>query len=319
MDNVKVSVIIPIYNPGESIINSLNSVISQNLKEMEIICINDGSTDNSQNFLEEYAKRDSRLKIIKQENLGAGLARNKGIETAKGEYILFLDSDDWIEENTCELLYYSAKKYDSDLVLFDSLIHNDESIVELEFLNEDFEEKTFNYTQIKNKIFDSYLGVIWNKFYKTKFLKENDIKFPNHKIFNDVEFHIKTMLLAEKITYSNNIFYHYNNTSHFSLQKEHVGSEHSLIFCDVIMGVKEFLNSAQLMDNLKNNFINYSISEFKIKLYHIEENYKSKYFLKIKEIIKSIEFNENDLDDENLIFYKNLINSNTYEEFVENN
>ena len=319
MDNVKVSVIIPIYNPGESIINSLNSVISQNLKEMEIICINDGSTDNSQNFLEEYAKRDSRLKIIKQENLGAGLARNKGIETATGEYILFLDSDDWIEENTCELLYYSAKKYDSDLVLFDSLIHNDESIVELEFLNEDFEEKTFDYTQIKDKIFDSYLGVIWNKFYKTKFLKENYIKFPNHKIFNDVEFHIKTMILAEKITYLHNIFYHYNNTSHFSLQKEHVGSKYSMIFCDVIMGIKEFLNSTQLMDNLKNNFINYSISEFKIKLYHIEENYKSKYFLKIKEIIKSIEFNENDLDDENLIFYKNLINSNTYEEFVENN
>ena len=106
MDNVKVSVIIPIYNPGESIINSLNSVISQNLKEMEIICINDGSTDNSQNFLEEYGKRDSRLKIIKQKNLGAGLARNKGIETAKGEYILFLDSDDWIEENGNRRIYF---------------------------------------------------------------------------------------------------------------------------------------------------------------------------------------------------------------------
>lgn len=319
MDNIKVSVIIPIYNPGDAIINSLNSVISQDLKEMEIICINDGSTDNSKDILEEYAKRDSRLKIIEQENLGAGSARNKGIETAKGEYILFLDSDDWIEENTCELLYYFAKKYNTDLILFDSLIHNDESIKELKFLDENFEEKIFDYTQIKDKIFDSYLGVIWNKFYKTQFLKENNINFPTHKIFNDVEFHVKTMTLAGKIIYSNNIFYHYNNTSHFSLQKEYVGSKHSIIFCDVIIGVKKFLNSTQMMNNLKEEFINYFLSELQIKLYHIDRKYKSEYFLKIKEIFEEIDIDNSDLDKKNSLFYKKLMKSNSYDEFIENN
>ena len=93
MNDIKVTIIIPVYNPGEEIINSLNSATCQNLKDMEIICVNDGSSDNSIEILRSYQKRDSRIKIINQENAGAGIARNNAIKQSKGKYILFLDSD----------------------------------------------------------------------------------------------------------------------------------------------------------------------------------------------------------------------------------
>ncbi len=316
MSDIKVSVIIPIFNPGDAIINCLNSIVTQSLREMEILCINDGSTDNSLEILNEFAKRESRLKIITQKNSGAGVARNKGLENSKGEYILFLDCDDWIEDNACELLYNHAKKTDSDLVLFDSLIHNDENLEKLPFFKGNYPPQTFNYMDIKDKVFHNYLGVIWNKLYKSDFLNENNIQFPSHKIFNDVEFHIKTMTLAKKITYHNTIFYHYNNTTHFSLQNEHVGSKSSLVFSEVINDVKNFLNSADLMKELKGNFLNFSCSEFKVKLYHIDKKYKMEYYNRIKTFFKSIDVNESDLESDNLLFYKNIMESDSYEEFL---
>ena len=94
---VKVSVIIPLYNVENYLKQCLDSVVNQTLKEIEIICINDGSTDNSKQILEDYARKDDRIKIINRKNSGQGVARNVGIKYAKGEYIGFVDSDDWVD------------------------------------------------------------------------------------------------------------------------------------------------------------------------------------------------------------------------------
>ena len=319
MSDIKVSIIIPIYNPGEELINSMNSIIGQNLESMEIICINDGSSDNSLDLLEHYAKRDSRIRIINQENSGAGIARNNGIEHAKGEYLLFLDSDDWLEENTCELLYHYAKMHDADLVLFNCLIHEDnDNLKELVFLDETYENKIFDYKNIQGKIFNGPLGVIWNKFYKTDFLKENKIIFPDYKLFNDVEFHIKCMTLADRITFFNNIFYHYNNITHFSLQKSYVGTGDSTVFYDVMMDVMDFLNSNNRMEDCRERFLNFSFFEFKIKLENIDSNYRHTYFLNIKDFFKSMNITADDfkeLNCEYFLFYICTMNSDSYDEF----
>ena len=109
----KISIIIPVYNTEKYLHECLNSVVSQTIKDIEIICIDDGSTDNSYQILQEYAEKDSRFVILQQENKGAGAARNKGIEIAKGEFLVFLDSDDYyLDTDVLESLYESAQKND---------------------------------------------------------------------------------------------------------------------------------------------------------------------------------------------------------------
>ena len=120
MKNVKVSIIIPVYNPGELLNKCLDSASNQTLRDIEIICIDDESSDGSLDILNKYAENDYRFKVLTQSNSGAGIARNKGLEYAIGEYIVFLDSDDYIELDMCEFLYNHAKNLDSDLVLFNN-------------------------------------------------------------------------------------------------------------------------------------------------------------------------------------------------------
>ena len=127
MGDVKVSVIVPVYNVEKYLRECLESLVNQTLKEIEIICINDGSDDSSLEVLNEYASKDSRFKIISQQNQGQGIARNKGIDIANGEYLQFVDPDDWVETNMLEKLYNFANKNNSNVVRFNYSNYNDYS------------------------------------------------------------------------------------------------------------------------------------------------------------------------------------------------
>ncbi len=115
----KVSIVLPIYNVSEYLRKSLNSLVKQTLQEIEIICINDGSTDNSLEIVKEYAKRDNRIVVVDKKNEGQGIARNLGINMAKGEYIGFVDPDDWVKPDMYEKMYNQAKKFSSEIVICD--------------------------------------------------------------------------------------------------------------------------------------------------------------------------------------------------------
>ena len=115
---VKVSVIVPVYNVENFLKECLDSIVNQTLYDIEIICINDGSTDNSLAILESYAKSDDRIKIISQENKGLGAVRNVAFNHISGDYVFFIDSDDYIDLNTLKKLYENAISNDSDLVFF---------------------------------------------------------------------------------------------------------------------------------------------------------------------------------------------------------
>ena len=172
MTSPKVSIIIPVFNSEDLLKDCLNSVKNQTLVDIEIICIDDGSTDNSFKILEGFSKDDNRFKVIHQKNAGAGFSRNVALEKVSGEYILFLDSDDWIENDTCEKLYNQAIKLDSDLVLFDAVRHlpNNQSMDLIHFFGDEsninFSSLSFDYKFIKDKVLNAYFGVIWSKFYK---------------------------------------------------------------------------------------------------------------------------------------------------------
>ena len=118
MSKIKVSVIVPVFNVEEYLSTSLDSILNQTLKDIEIICINDGSTDASLDILENYAKKDARIKIISKKNEGQGIARNIGLDNAQGEFIAFVDSDDFIKEDMLEKSYEKSVSKNLDLVMY---------------------------------------------------------------------------------------------------------------------------------------------------------------------------------------------------------
>src|SRR5574344_2773158 len=121
----KVSLIIPVFNSEKYLDECLESAIGQTLTDIEIICVDDGSTDCSAEILHEYSKKDNRIKVLRQENLGQSTARNKGLKFASGEYIAFLDSDDFMKSDMLEKLYDKAKVENSDIVMSDIVVLNE--------------------------------------------------------------------------------------------------------------------------------------------------------------------------------------------------
>ena len=119
---VKISVIIPVYNVAGYLEECLNHIINQTFSDIEIICINDGSTDESPDILREFAKRDNRIQIINQKNRGLGATRNRGLELSKGDYVYFMDGDDYLELTALEELYELSEKYGLDFAMFNTAL-----------------------------------------------------------------------------------------------------------------------------------------------------------------------------------------------------
>lgn len=179
----KVSIIIPIYNSEMYLDQCINSCVNQTIKDIEIICINDGSTDNSQEIINRYAQKDTRIKAIIQQNQGVSIARNKGINKAIGDYLIFVDSDDWLELNTCERIIQEAYKFNPDIINFQSFYVNKKKkkykhkFVMKQYVNE-LKNKITNFDNDIVKNFQvNDLILCWDKAYKKEFLKNNNILF----------------------------------------------------------------------------------------------------------------------------------------------
>ncbi len=205
----KVSVIIPVYNVEDYLRQALDSVVNQTLNDIEIICVDDCSTDNSLNILKEYAAKDSRIKLlVQEENQGQGVARNKGLAVAKGEYLYFMDSDDYLELEALEKIYKRITKTNAEICVFkNSIYHQLTGILEpcnweKSILNIP-DKETFNKYDIPNVFFQFCNVPAWTKMYKASFIKSNNIRFQNLKTCNDVYFNYITLVKAKSITFLN--------------------------------------------------------------------------------------------------------------------
>ena len=127
MNEIKVSVIIPVYNTENYLRECLDSVLAQTLREIEVICVDDGSTDNSLNILKEYQNKDTRIVVLTQENRSAGAARNYGLSIAKGKYLSFLDSDDFFDKELLRKAYKNAEKNNADIVVYKFKRYNEKN------------------------------------------------------------------------------------------------------------------------------------------------------------------------------------------------
>lgn len=223
--SIKVSVIVPVYNVEEYVRECIQSVLNQSLKEIEVIIVNDGSTDNSINCIEDFIKIDN-VKLINQNNQGLSVARNTGIDVAQGEYILFVDSDDYIESEFIEKLYSEAKIYDLDIAISshskllkeikeaqkrDNSLITDKPISGCEFM----------YKQLKLK---DKKNEVWDDLFKRKFLQDNNIKFLPGILYEDTLFTPKTLIYANKVKYIESYGYIYRQRGN-SITKSEIGEK----------------------------------------------------------------------------------------------
>lgn len=173
-----VSIIIPVYNVSQYLIKSINSVRNQTLQDLEIICVDDASTDNSLSILEDFAKIDNRIKVLKHDkNLGVSCARNTALEIAKSDYLMFLDPDDWYEPTICEKMYNKIHNSNYDVVVCNVAIT----------VSDDMNGRNRGYTNEKNyaTINNSWS---WNKIFKRKIIEEYKIRFPEGLLGEDAYF-----------------------------------------------------------------------------------------------------------------------------------
>lgn len=264
----KVSVIIPVHNTKEYLITCFESVLKQTLKDIEIIVIDDGSVDGSLEIIQQYVKKDKRFILIKSTvHQGPGLARNKGIKVARGEFISFVDSDDFIEENMLKSMYDIAKAEDSDIVMCryqrieENGIIGDSSRIMHEKSYDEF---------LSSILALKYPSICWDKLYKKVIFIEHDCFFPDG-YYEDIAFCFKAFFWAKKISYTEEIFYNWRKR-HGSITRS-VDSKHISDIFKVFDITYNFLREQNCYKQYENEFINrcvgYYITLFKrLKEFH---------------------------------------------------
>jgi len=236
---IKVSVIVPVYNVEKFIDKCLNSLVNQTLKEIEIIVVNDGSPDNSQKVIDEYVKKyPDKIKSFIKENGGQGSARNMGIEKAVGEYISFVDSDDWLDLDTLEKMYFLAKKDKSDIVICDMVDHYSYYII------------YHNCTKY-NSVFEVTPSAC-NKIFRKELIK--DFRFLSKLWYEDFDFTTKILFNTNKISNISEGLYHCN-CGHESTMNNN-NSKKNL---DMITVINDIIDYLKKNDKYDKNIVSYLI------------------------------------------------------------
>lgn len=220
-EKIKVSVIIPVYNSEKFLKKCLESILYQSFKEIEIIIINDGSTDGSLKIIEQFMLEDERIILINQKNQGVSVSRNKGIKMAKGEFLLNVDSDDWIEKEYIEVLYKKALEKDLDIVISDIYF---EYLTKKGFILKDLylkEGEIITGNDYCNIFIEkNFHGYSCNKLIKKSLYVDNNIYYRKEiSVLEDAEVILKLGYYAKRIGKINGIFYHYLQHSHSTSKK----------------------------------------------------------------------------------------------------
>ncbi len=271
----KVSIIVPVYNVEKYLAQCLNSLVNQTLKEIEIICVNDGAKDSSGEILMEFAQEDSRIKIVNQRNQGISAARNSGISIAEGEYLGFVDSDDWVDLDYFEKLYHTAKENDCDIACagFKRCGRIKSSV------RKSYKESRI-YTDINDKVSVDNLpehNYVWNKIYRRS--KWNFV-FPAGKVFEDMAIVIKILYSLEKMVTVPNTYYNYRKTPNSLVTQQSIKNKKDFMWAKQELYLFASEHDIKLINS--RGFIKkeiYKVGSLTIlKIYHYEDIIKFKLF-----------------------------------------
>ncbi len=316
---VKISVLIPVYNVSQFLEESIGSLLNQSFEDIELICVNDGSKDNSLEILNDFAKKDSRVKVIDKPNGGCGSARNRALEEATGEFFYFFDPDDYILPNAFEELIKNIESNGSDLVLFKIATFMDGEPINYDnplfsfdkiFTDVDFNHFTFNYKDVLRHVLNSGFAP-WSKLYRKSFLdKYDDFKFDLGVAFDDVPFHVKSMLRAEKISFAPDYYYHYRDANPNSVNNT---ASNGIDIMKIVDLVEEFIRNEGYFEELREEFYYFKLNQI---IRYMISSHNEDYFQLAKKNL--LEFKHDDikhLPSYHLEKYYLIINSDSYEEY----
>lgn len=265
INNITVSIIVPVYNVKEEYLQKcIESLINQSLTSIEIILVDDGSTDNSRTICESYANRDNRIVFIHQHNSGVSVARNRGIELAKGKWITFVDADDWVEASMCQRMVDTAEKWRSELVIIPPIVHKETT----KFDNPFFEGDIMNLNRLQKddlqiramvlshpaETFHSkaiLTGHTFGKLILRDFLTKSNITFQDDLLLQqDGIFYLNLFEKCHKISYLNDFLYHYRlyQTSSHMKSRRNTKQIYSLVQQAFYKFIKEYNKSPEFYD-----------------------------------------------------------------------
>ncbi len=293
-ETIKVSVIMPIYNVGKYLRQSLDSVLNQTLKELEVICVNDGSTDDSYEILEEYRSKDKRVKVIHKENKGTGAARNDGLRLASGECIGFVDPDDFVKPDMYEKLYGIIKEKNVEIAMCmpDGYDEKNKVIKSFPYFVDD------NFSSIpENKVFNrydispfDYPMCVWNKLYTKELFDRNGIEFIEGLDFEDHSVIFGTLLTAERMYFIREKLYVYRYNREGSIL--HDNNRRLIDHIEVFDKVEELMRKTDTYKDFRKDFLKYKVHNILYYYGMIKEEYKEEYYEKMLSSMRDTEISE---------------------------
>lgn len=299
INSPKFSIILPVYDVEPFLIQCLNSIVNQSLPDFEVICINDGSKDNSLKILNQYADKDKRFIIISQENQGQGVARNKGLEIATGEYVIFVDPDDWIELDALEQIYKTFNVTKAEVIEFNYREYNDYSGKTKNHNHAKIIRKNFNYDlslvpyynwqNVKKGCLSKLDMHVWSRAYSLSFIKRANAVFSPTKHGEDHLFACVVVLNAKKIQYLDKYLYTYrcrNGSAVNSISNNNFGIFQN---CELL---KDYLIKHNFFDELKEEFQKYQITVLGWHYHNLPEESVEKYEAMCKKMLSPKDYKQ---------------------------
>ena len=262
MSGPKVSVIVPVHNAEKYLEQCLNSILGQTLKDIEVICVNDKSTDGSAAILDSYAANEPRLQVLQSPGLGAGAARNIGLESAQGKYLSFLDADDFFEPDMLESAVAKAEEDQSDIVVYGSWLYDTMRQANRQakwMLNTEClpEGRPFAPSEIADCLFNVFGNYTWNKLFRTSLVREKGVLFQEISRTNDLFFTCTALTQADLISVIDKIFVHYRVATQTSLQS--TNDRDPLSFLKAFDALHVFLEFNDLLPQYEESFDNHLV------------------------------------------------------------
>ena len=322
----KVSVIVPIYNVEEYLEECLDSIVNQTFEDMEIICINDGSTDSSLDIINKYADNDSRIKIINQQNKGVSEARNAGLDLASGEYVYCIDSDDYLKPNAIKELYELAINENLDMIIFkiNNFYHETGEISEekdryykIEFLDEIIGDKVFSHEDLPSKEIFKIPTVVHDKFFRHDLIR--DVRFPEGLIFEDNIFFMESFIKAKRV------YFYQKHLYCRRLRSESITGTPSKDYMDFIQISNLLIDLTKkygLYDEFKEGLYYKTLNHTFMRFTQVSDEDKVEFFKRIKadfltkkeEYLNDEKFHE--IHERLQKIFINAIESDTYKEYL---
>lgn len=292
----KVSVIIPYRNVEQYISKCLSSVVSQTLWDIEIICINDASEDNSKEIVQEFAKNDKRILMLNTAyESGQSYARNLGLELASGEYIGFVDADDWVELDMFEKMYNRAKADDTDITMCKAQLYDDkkqetysDDYYSLKPL-EKFGNSVFHPNDTKDEILDINV-VLWNKIYKKEFFDKHQTRFAEGFIYEDMPFFFETYIKAERINILWEDLYYYRQNRRFSTMQRSNKKIYDRI--DMAELTYNILKQASFFQEKQPDILRWLIDDIFHRYTLLDAEYYEEYYRKMRNFFINLNLND---------------------------